>query len=68
MKEFTRIITLKMEYTLPEVDDGDVPSREETAKNAKHTLETMFGDATVHVIKVQDFIKDGDGEAEGEQK
>lgn len=60
MKEITRIVTLTLECTMPLFDDGDVVPRAESAGKLKAELESTFDDATVHVKKVQDFIKDGD--------
>lgn len=67
MKEITRIVTLTLECTMPELDDGDVTPRAEVAKKLKEELEAAYDDVTVHIAKVQDFVKDGDGNAEGEQ-
>lgn len=62
MKEFTRIITLTLEVTKKgALDPDDIVSKEECAERIKAHLEESY-DAHVVVTKVQDFIKDGDGD------
>ena len=60
MKEFTRIITLTITATTPDVDRVNL-TKERIAQRIKEQLEEII-DATVRVTKVQDFIKDGDGD------
>lgn len=62
MKEITRIITLTLTATTTGADVDRVNlTKEQIAKRMKEQLEEII-DATVHVTKVQDFIKDGDGD------